>query len=1314
MKVDDYGRASFAILALAILLLANLSVVYAVVVQREGIELANRIIEVQTMNELASTIDDQVETAAHYMAMRAIRDSTDGPHNESDINKRFNEAFSDFIDQSFPRQLRGFTVSVDDCRVIVITESRMVHDIVATGTEVQDDDTESPDAIETGIPGPLEDSERVVYYRLQGSVNYTIVGDGASLRTREEMSSDLESPYPFIHQQLDRMAASGIGAASDIEEMLRYILTTIAQQRVLLGYAGGMYGKPYMGTFDVLTAQDVEIAVNLVLILEQLRLFRDVDDDSVNQFDTAYFSEYYGGVSSRTLIPPSRDRTLARLIRNYAGNGTLDPADIFELFTAIDGESVPMNIVLAQALYAMKDQYALKYLDYLNFLPLEFLANLGLGLMEMAANTWDGFVDWLSGNSKEAEMVRQFVDDLFNDLGFSPFVLGVVHQAIPAIVFTIANADGTVLNISIPAGNSPVPFQPRKITLGNGDLWKGYYNDVFRDDLNKLHSGFRDLVKDVASKLADKLEVAGLFQPIELNGVVDPRDNTSILEYTRERMISSIERALTGLRSDPVFFSNLVSNLWEAEKATVRKMLDCIEDNYDAFADPTASASFARNRIQDWLMSNAQGDPDYDSLDVEAVVELKGKVLQAIDSGGWALSAYDAAKRNDVARFESLFQKATALDTPPEDGGLYTRIMESLSGSTGILLQAGDYVLRFMEGLMTNEELSNNKILVPAYTQPFLFKDSVGPGASDTGGRQEEAMAVDQCPNLLTISRLTRGQGAISDSPKKGELLVDIADPSDIPATKDSPNTHFTDAINTSARPFESQWTVSLRGLYEMRVATTRGVYLDHTGLVPASDDGLIPLDVVIRVKAFSGWPLDGVAYSSSNTLGEDLWNAVTTFLDRAWKAVSSVFSWILDGARFLVHQLRNLADFLLGQAAKVLEVIHRGIDKAVHLMQEALRGTITGLLVILDVILTKLPKFELNLSAFGLSLNIVVNGNPAQRLLMRTAVGPFSICGRFTDLHLAGSEPNQDWVKWDVLIDIDAYAGPLEAHAKIDPLMQINEHVIEGSGTWGDKWRFDFEGPVLEQYYSYSRSLRLSLPLVVPLYADLELGFKLKFSERPEGIDVMSLLQQSFSEAWEDCGGMPSSREELKDCAETFVNRFNDRVLEGLDREIRKIIEVTAFIRCGVTVEEVVGGGFDLEVSVEGEGIVSVFHWLARNFGAILQRLFHPNTDIHLEHAPLDVARHMFVYAGLFFVVEPPLMLAELFPDGLKPEVTMTWLIGANIPFAAAIAGIDMGPWEIRFGVIIEGPTAIPGLFSEEPGKITDIWAIRGLVEPM
>ena len=1313
LRLDNNGRASFAVLALAILLLANFSVVYLFRVQQEGIELAMQANEVRVMDELSSAANRQVEVAAHYIAMRAILNSTQGPHNDTKINQLFSSDFEDFVSGSFPREERGYSIAIGDYKILVLPESKIVEDVVGQGTVATDGGQGNlPGGLDTGIPGGLEKADRVAYYRLAGYVNYSVSNGKTVLLFGKKLDSELQSPFPFISQQLGRFSISGQGSMSSMAKILRYILTTVAQYRVLQGYAGGEYGKPHTGTYDILTPQDVEIAVNLALLLEELRLFRAADQDAVKSFDSAYFLDYAGGVVSPPLRPSVENRTLARILEKYSGSGTLDPADVFVLFTAIDKDDLRMNQMLAQALYAMIDQFALKYLDYLNFLPLEALIDLGLKIVELVANAVEGIIDWVTGNSKEADMVRAFVSDLFGDLGFSATILGPVSVPIHAQSYDVTNGDGTAVEISFPAGIVLVQYAPRPFLPDNKDIWENYYNNIFQNDLKSVHDGVRDLARDIAGKLANELELVGLFDPIPVNGFIEPRDGVGMLEYVNARVQSSMDTALWRIRNDPGFYQDLVAGLWQKEKVMIRGLVDYIESQYDVLAFSPMLVLGARNVIFAWLCNAASTDPDFASLDETGKHDLGVKITGSIDSNQWDFTAYVLVRAYDFARFESLYAKAASLNTPPEQGGLYQRMMEMISGAAGVLSMTGDFVKLFLSGLLRNEAVSDDKVLIPSFTEPFKFFDSENLSDGGRAAVREEKLVADQTPNLLAITRLTR-HGAISDGvPPAGQLLVDILDPTSVPASKTSPNVHYTQVDRISDRPFETQWTVTIKGMLRMRVSSARGVYLEQGGYVPVEAELPIPLDIVVNIKTFSGWPLDGVAYANSNTFLEDVWKAILGFVGYVWDVISSTFGWLLDAAKFLIDQLSSLVDFLMSQASKVLELLYKALSWIFDLLQSALKGVTTLLLEVLDLSLSLLPSFDFSLSAFGLVVYIGVNQENACRLIVKAGIGSFHLDTRFCNLEKAGIHPVQQWAKWDIFADIGVGIGPFALGAKVDPLMAMNDHILEASAKWDRSWKLDIVVPEIEKYYS--QSLPFSLPPIQTPYGDIEfeLGFRVRLVEQYEGIDLSDLLGASIGEAERECGGLPTSWEGFQRFVKTFVETFVDSLLGAIEEQLEKVIDVTFYVEGAFRFADVAGAGVRLSVAVEGRTVMEVFHWIADNIRALLDKMFEGTSNVHIEALGLEVFSHIFIYFGFFLTVGPPGFLTALFPEGWSPELVLDFCIGASVSLLGRLVGLDLGPWEVRFGGVMEAvPCDVAGLIPGQDGMLADLWLFKGIL---
>jgi hypothetical protein len=1316
MTLDRYGRASFAVLALAILLLANLSIVFMLQVQREEMELANQANAVRAMREVGALVHREVEVAAHYIAMAAVRNATQDLNNQSRINELFSDSFYDFVEASFPREARGFTVSVEDFGVIIVTEAKSVTDVVRTGTLAEYNGGEDPpEAIETGEPGGLEEAQRISYYHLIGHVNYTISDEITTLTTSEDIASEIDSPFPFVNRQLQRFLITSQGPMSHAAQALRYMLTTVAQQRVLLGYAGGTYGRSGTGITSVLTPQDVEMAVNLVLVMEQIRLFRSVDRDSVDRFDEAYYLDYAGGVTSPKLTPSADNRTLLRLLETYAGNGTLDPADLLELFTALDREDLQMNRVLAQALYAMIDQFVLKYLDYFDFLPLEFIADLGLNVLELLTGALDQFIDWLTNHQREADMVREFVRDLFGDMAVSTSIMGPASLRLPDQTYTVTDGNGQEYNITLPSELYSIPFKSRPLLEGNNGIWSGYFTEVFKDGLKAVHAGVRDLAMDIADSLAQKSDMIGLFDPVRINGAIDPRDDTGVLEYIRGAINASLSKAMEGLRGKPKFYQGLVANLWVQEKGLLRGLMDYIEQKYDSLSDRSWNVIFARGSLIDSIIDVAASGGMYRLLDDTARAQLRERISQAVDANGWAQAAYEKAMNNDVVRFESLYERAVNLDTPPANGGMYQRMMEMISSTTGILTEAGEFVSMFMEGLTRNERISNDKILIPAYTQSFEFHNPGLTADRSQAGLKEEALVVDQCPDLLPITRLTRDGRGLQGEPDLGELWVDVVDPTDVPASGDSPNMHYTQIDRISDRPFETQWTIKVKGSVGMTVSTQRAVYLDPEGLVPVVDRIVAPLNLTIVVTTYSGWPLVGVDYANSNTFGGDLWAKIQSFFEQVWDAVSSTVGWLLDGAKFLLDQLSSIIDYLLAQASKVLKFVYDAIDYVLGLLQKALQGIISHLMDALDYVLKSLPRFEFKLSGFGLSLRVAVNCDQANRLLIEATIGPFNIIARFVNLENAGITPRQEWASWDVFADVNGAVGPFTLKARIDPLMIVNDRALRANATWGNEFALALVAPEVETYHAYGFCVEIPIPVPPIGEVEIELGFRVRASEQLEVIDIPGIIAHSYEVALEHCGGFPRSIDQLKACIEQFARHFVDDLLAAVKDLLTKIIDVTLYVKGTLVFEDVAGVGISLSLTVEREGLQELFAFIEDNIRGLLDCLFDRVCVVHMENAPRRIGEHIFVTLGVFMSVQAPTFVPLALPGGGSPEIAVTFCIAANLALLGRIVKLNLGTWEIDFGMVIEDlPASLsPDLFGTGVEK-GDLWIFKGTLMPL
>ncbi len=1313
---DKTGRASFAIVSIVLLLLANLSVVYLLSIEREEAEIAIQVQELEAMAELSHLVNKEVEVAAHYIAMAAIQNATQGLHDQTKINDIFSVMFSEFIYELFPYEIRDFNVNVTAINVHIITETKVVEDSAVTSIGGQGNETqEYVDALEIGIPGETERVGRVVNYRLVGHVNYTLIKGDTELSTREELDGELDLPFPFIDQQARRFTLIGQGPMSEIAQILRYILTMVAQQRVIIGFAGGDYGVSTKTTFDVLTGQDIEIAINLVLILEQVKHFRSYDVESVHQFDSVYYPRV---ASEKCLHNKSMPEctTLDRLLASYAMEGTIDPADIFALFTAIDRDSLRIRVLLAQALYALTDQFLLKYMDYLGFLPAEAVANLMLKVIEGAGNAWESFVEWITDSSKEAQMVRDYISELFGEMEYSTNVLGPVSLSIPTATYLVKNQSGVTYNITIPAGQHIVSYSPRSFLDGNNYLWESYYPILFSNDLKEIHDGVRDLITNIASLIANQIEDTGVFEPISLLGKINPKDQESVLEYVQRTISTSVDSVLETLRNDPRTMERLVSNLWDKEKRMIRGIIDFIETNFETFAPSEQCKTYAKEALSGSLLAMAATDPDYIHLDTTARNDLISQIKSAIDANGWAQVVYDKTKSADFARFETQYAKAINMELPPEDGGLYRKMVETVIGSTGILYLAGGFIKDFLQGLAWNDDISDNKILLPSHLGSFKLYEYTNLDFEEDSEAEELTLRIDQTPDLLTISRLSYERSMNDDIPQMGELWVDLIDPSSIPASVNSPNVHHTklDAINE--RPYETQWTVILRGAVSVEVSTVEGFFLDRDGLIPIREEALVPLDMEFDVKVFSGWPLQDVAYACSNTFLKDIWNTIESFLKWAWDALASIVGWIVDGVKFVLRQVSQLIDYIQTMASKVLEVVYEGLAKVVDLLQAVVRGIIKIVFEAVAWILDFLPSLTFDLSAFGLHIHIGINEPDCDPLVFIIGLGSFNLRISFAEVDAEENNLSEEDPRFDILGQWHAELGPIVTNGDLDVLMLTSDHIIEGLVEWRDVWRIEIDVPVIEVYYEVTGHLATPPIPVGPIEIIFEIGLQVRFDEEPEGVNIFALIERSIDEAQRECGGLSLTLEWATRFTSVFIYRLVNNIFGEIERLLEDIIDATVYFSASFGVlGSFVDAGMRYSLMVEGEGLRSLFDWIIRNVGTILELLANKASGLRLDLPPLDVLQHIYVYIDLVASIGLPRFLTSLVIGPDPTQISFAIGLGFNLSIVGLIVGLDLGQPKVIFGARFEGiPSCLAGSEYSKIGNSMDLWVVRAILVPI
>ncbi|MDI6855731.1 MAG: hypothetical protein QMD21_02970 [Candidatus Thermoplasmatota archaeon] len=396
---DNRGSVPFALVAVLILILAVISLAYISRLNHQYTQNALKQSQVGRLSNELEVFRTDLEIKAHILAMTAISVATQIDGNDSAINYYFSEYFNEYIwslkaNNASPN--RNYQLYINDWDVGIGLARKSCYDIIPSDSTQElafhYNTTGKSKALDLTYAGKLAAVNCTPYYTVEGWVNCSVkhLTSGLELHKNLTLYKQLDAPYPFLAEKFKILDAHTKGSVSNLARIIKYILTTIAQYRVFQGYGGLSSNWPGLpappgGVSDILTPNDVELAVNVAVVLEFVTLYRTLDQEAINSFNITH--------------PPAlSERTLYNLIQNYVTSGIIDPADLIALYIYLDEKPVDVIAIFAQALYAIFDQYLGKYLDYLdiaeNWATLKsfikrVLGWLGIGLDSSGAITID-------------------------------------------------------------------------------------------------------------------------------------------------------------------------------------------------------------------------------------------------------------------------------------------------------------------------------------------------------------------------------------------------------------------------------------------------------------------------------------------------------------------------------------------------------------------------------------------------------------------------------------------------------------------------------------------------------------------------------------------------------------------------------------------------------------------------------------------------------------------------------------------------------------------------------------------------------------
>jgi len=425
----DLGTVSFALLGVLIILLSIIAVSYFSRIER--IEYENRL-QKEKISDLEEGIDKTVDTIKNHVHYLAVQSTFEGYRNENkNISGVFRSKLTNYLEEK--RKKGGWrsgskTITLKKNHHNLTIQEKMMETASVTP---QNESGGRYERVRTDKPGEITETNTSFCYQIKGEMLLKVENhdNGMELSRNEVIQMAVDVPFPFLEDKMEYTGKCLKGKNSDMGRMVNYILTTLAQYRTLMGYGmedcGDLDNSTLRATGDIITKDDVELAVNLAFILEMAYQYRTYDEDSVGKLVNN---------SDITGSAPLKD-----IIDNYVEKKSIDPADIMILFYeyGFDGDaiksedSLDINItaIIAQAMNALVDQYIMKYFDYFGMTKginalLKVIQSLDK-VMDKLKETGDKFMDFITGdeeddfeiNSAQVDLVKNWVQKTFQYAG---------------------------------------------------------------------------------------------------------------------------------------------------------------------------------------------------------------------------------------------------------------------------------------------------------------------------------------------------------------------------------------------------------------------------------------------------------------------------------------------------------------------------------------------------------------------------------------------------------------------------------------------------------------------------------------------------------------------------------------------------------------------------------------------------------------------------------------------------------------------------------------------------------------------------------
>src|SRR3990172_5252034 len=302
--------------------------------------------------------------------------------------------------------------------------------------------------------------------------------------------------------------------------------------------------------------------------------------------------------------------------------------------------------------------------------------------------------------------------------------------------------------------------------------------------------------------------------------------------------------------------------------------------------------------------------------------------------------------------------------------------------------------------------------------------------------------------------------------------------------------------------------------------------------------------------------------------------------------------------------------------------------------------------------------------------------------------------------VHLPTYAPSSGLLGHDLRVSFSGDSWGLLLDSAFDARHALQPRLFMGTLEWEATWAVDFAALVIEPGLTTGESLKLP-PIPTPFGTlDLSVGYEITLNAEPEAFHLAERAFRAILKVY-DGQGFPETSVEFESFLRAVVRELMEQVWTWFESEVEKVAEVALFLE-GTVGALGNGGTVRLSVAVPRDAVRAALEWFARTLNAFLGNWGGLPAPAPFHELAADILTETFLRVQAGITLEPPGFLpAEI--AQVWDESALAAVVEANLPAVAAALGEDWGPWEVNFGVVLEG---IPLIADRATG---DVWLLPG-----